>query len=58
MVSFLIAMIGQQSRQDTAPEIGAVAPPVVAKILGSERSFDMGSNKGRKITVLVFGSCT
>lgn len=58
MVSFLIAMVGQQGRTDLAPQVGETAPPVVAKILGSEKSFDGSKNKGQKITVLVFGSCT
>lgn len=58
MISLLAAMLMQQGRVDVAPKLGESAPPVIAKILGSTKNFDMSQNKGKKVTVLVFGSCT
>lgn len=43
---------------DKAPAVGAVAPPVVAEHFESEAKFDMNLNKGKRPTVLIFGSCT
>lgn len=48
----------QQQRRTPAPQLGSVAPPVVAAILGEEKSFDMAANLGKRATVLIFGSCT
>ena len=58
MISLLAALIAHQGRADLAPKVGELAPPVVAKLLGSTKNFEMTQNKDKKITVLVFGSCT
>lgn len=48
----------QQQRRTPAPQVGSVAPAVVASILGEEKRFDVAANLGKRATVLIFGSCT
>ncbi len=53
-----LAILGLQGRTDQGPILGSIAPPVVARILKSQNSFDLNANKSKQITVLIFGSCT
>ena len=58
MVFISLAIWGLQGRSDQGPLLGATAPPVVAKILKSNNAFDLSANKGKQVTILIFGSCT
>jgi hypothetical protein len=54
-----LSFIGSAQRgPDRAPAVGAVAPPVVAEALDAKAPFDLAGNKGKRPTVLLFGSCT
>ncbi len=58
MVTIALAMFVQQGRIDRAPQIGVTAPAVVARIVDSKDTFEMSLNRGKRPTVLIFGSCT
>lgn len=38
--------------------VGDAAPAVVAELLDGKGKFDLATNKGKRLTVLIFGSCT
>ena len=58
MISIVLTALAFQGRADLGPLLGTPAPPVIARILKSKNSFDLNSNRGKQLTILIFGSCT
>ncbi len=52
------AMRERMARNDKAPKVGQLAPPIKLNSLDGEKSFDLAANIDKRPVILFFGSYT